>query len=182
MAALEREHSTDSITSGDFDPRKTGPRKDTNPTEAHNEASNRTKESVAQGQGCIRYPRISTPKYKLCSLAIIEANLVEKIFYLTYIILPLQYFICTYDFNFINIYLYPPHTSTNIGTGFQPDDSKTLDTGLTFRCTRPVTYQLHENRGRTIKDTSFRIALEEVARPRFNRFRPEEHKTPKLYK
>ena len=78
MAALEREHSTDSITSGDFDPRKTGPRKDTNPTEAHNEASNRTKESVAQGQGCIRYPRISTPKYKLCSLAIIEANLVKK--------------------------------------------------------------------------------------------------------
>ena len=108
MAALEREHSTDSITSGDFDPRKTGPRKDTNPTEAHNEASNRTKESVAQGQGCIRYPRISTPKYKLCSLAIIEANLVKKkCFYPTYIILPLRYFICTYYFNFINVYLYP---------------------------------------------------------------------------
>ena len=73
MAALEREHSTDSITSGGFDPRKTGPRKDTNPTEAHNEASNRTK-------GCIRYPRIATPNTKLCSLAIIEANLVETRF------------------------------------------------------------------------------------------------------
>ena len=45
-------------------------------------------------------------------------------------------------------------------------------------CLASVTYQLHENRGRTIKDTSFRIALEEVARLRFNRFRPEEQKTP----
>ena len=62
MAASEREHSTNSITSGGFDPRNTGPRKDTNPTGAHSEASNRTKESVAQGQGCIRYPRLPTPE------------------------------------------------------------------------------------------------------------------------
>ena len=101
-------------------------------------------------------PTHSHPKYNLCSLAIIEANLVEKIFYLTYIILPLQYFICTYDFNFINIYLYPPtYISTNIGTGLQPDDSKTLDTGLTFRCTRPVAYQLHETAGELLKTQVF---------------------------
>ena len=92
MAASEREHSTDSITSGGFDPRNTGPRKDTNPTGAHSEASNRTKESVAQGQGCIRYPHLPTPENKLCSLVIIEANLVEKIFYHTYTLLLLQYF------------------------------------------------------------------------------------------
>ena len=79
----------------------------------------------------------------------------------------------------LSTYTYtPPHISTNIGTGFQPDDSKTLDTGLTFRCTRPVTYQLHETAGELLKVTSFRIALAEIARLRFNRFRPEEQKTP----
>ena len=41
-----------------------------------------------------------------------------------------------------------------------------------------VTYQLHETAGELLKVTSFRIALAEVARPRFNRFRPEEQKTP----
>ena len=41
-----------------------------------------------------------------------------------------------------------------------------------------VTYQLHETAGELLKVTSFRIALEEVARLRFNRFRPEEQKTP----
>jgi hypothetical protein len=44
--------------------------------------------------------------------------------------------------------------------------------------TKSVTYQLHETAGEILKVTSFRIALEEVARLLFNRFRPEEQKTP----
>ena len=43
---------------------------------------------------------------------------------------------------------------------------------------KSVTYQLHETAGEILKVASFRIALEEVARLRFNRFRPEEQKTP----
>ena len=47
-----------------------------------------------------------------------------------------------------------------------------------YNACQGVTYQLHETAGELLKVTSFRIALAEVARPRFNRFRPEEQKTP----
>jgi hypothetical protein len=59
------------------------------------------------------------------------------------------------------------YTLTKPRDRFQLNDSKTLDTGLTFRCTRPVIYQPHEAAGELLKRNS-RIAPAEVASLRFN--------------
>ena len=58
---------------------------------------------------------------------------------------------CTYDFNFINTYLSPPPIHKKDRNRFQLIDSKTLDTGLTFRCTRPC--DISTSRSHTTRDS-----------------------------
>ena len=72
---------------------------------------------------------------------------------------------------------------TNKGRNrLQLTDSRTLDTGLTFWCTRPVAYQPQEVAGELFETQILASLLWRLRVCVSNRFRPEIRKMPILYK
>ena len=96
-----------------------------------------------------------------------------------------------FDFIFVNTH--PVHMIVNFLTQLtfhtnkgrdplQLTDSRPIDTGLTFWCTRPVAYQPQEVAGELFETQILASLLWRLRVCFSNRFRPEIRKMPILYK